>query len=256
MIENFEEDMNVNSVSIVSLRGYVGEIMVNCSNCGVDAGDSDVCPKCGAKIGTETQNNSCPNCGNEIVLNSKLCPYCGWSKSKKTFDATLDKAINVDDKVSSKFSNILGKSKSVDFVLDKTASLSYKYASDGELDFVNRAYFEKIEPIFVEFLDSIEDNFIKDILIYKRTMMASSGHVVGLVAAQVYTPTKGMDREGAIKFYQDLFDEIVSEINLEKQKGTFNEEEFYKKAIKDSTLNNMSLSGIPKSFKSWNKNKK
>lgn len=86
--------------------------------------------------------------------------------------------------------------------------------------------------------------------------MASSGHVVGLVAAQVYTPTRGMNREEAIKFYQDLFDEIVSEINLEKQKGTFNEEEFYKKAIKDSTLNNMSLSGIPKSFKSWNKNKK
>lgn len=180
----------------------------------------------------------------------------GGQNQKKTFDATMDKVLNVDDKVSSKFSNILGKSKSVDFVLDKTASLSYKYASDGELDFVNRAYFEKIEPIFVEFLDSIEDNFIKDILIYKRTMMASSGHVVGLVAAQVYTPTRGMDREEAIKFYQDLFDEIVTEINLEKQKGTFNEEEFYKKAIKDSTLNNMSLSGIPKSFKSWNKNKK
>ena len=42
-------------------------------------------------------------------------------------------------------------------------------------------------------------------------------------------------------------------INKEKQKGTFNEDRYYKERLKSSTLENSSIIGIPQSFKNLKK---
>ena len=91
--------------------------MVICSNCGHDAGESKFCPECGTKIEKESINKSCPNCGSEVG-GSKFCPNCGWSESRDSSDK-LDKIIDIDSKLSGKFSRALGKSRAVDKIFDK-----------------------------------------------------------------------------------------------------------------------------------------
>lgn len=53
-----------------------------------------------------------------------------------------------------------------------------------------------------------------------------------------------------------MANEIFAEINAEKQKGTFDEEAFYKQKVKDSSIENTSVFGFSKSIKAWNKNKR
>ena len=53
-----------------------------------------------------------------------------------------------------------------------------------------------------------------------------------------------------------MVNKIVSEINEEIQKGTFDEEEFYKKKVKENAINNTSFLGISKSVKLFKKNRK
>lgn len=120
---------------------------------------------------------------------------------------------------------------------------------------MDRRYFEKIEPVFLEVYDSIDDEYVKDILVFERSMMMNGGGIIGIAASQIYTPTKDMSHDEAIKFYQKWVNEIVIEINKEKQNGTFDEEEFYKRKVKESTYDSVSVIGIPKSFKSFKKNK-
>ena len=50
-----------------------------------------------------------------------------------------------------------------------------------------------------------------------------------------------------------MVNRIVSEINQEKQNGTFDEETFYKNKTKQATLDNISVLGISKSVKAFKK---
>lgn len=236
------------------------EVNSICPNCGADVGESKFCPECGTKIEKEISKSFCPKCGEELNDSAKFCPNCGFSKSQENSQSqnasksTLDKAIDVDDKVSKRMSKLMGRSKIMDKTLDVAASASYR-RSKG-LSSTDIKYYEKIEPLFIEALETIDDEFVKSILIYERSMASSSGGVVGVVAAQVYTPTKDMAHDEAIMFYQEWANDIKREINKEKQNGTFNEEEFYKKRVKKATLDNTSFLGISKSVKQWNENKK
>lgn len=225
-----------------------------CPNCGTDVGGSNFCPNCGTKIGAEEPSNNCPNCGKTLNESAKFCPYCGWSDSQDKSNSSLDTLIDVDDKISSKFSKVMGKSKSMDFILDKSASI--RYNRNSELSESNLKYFRKVEPIFLEALDLIEDEFVKSVLVVQRMGMTNSGGVVGFVASQVYTPTKDFPHDKAIRFYLDMADKIIAEINTEKQKGTFDEERFFKSKVKESSIENMSVFGVSKSIKAWNKNKR
>ena len=83
--------------------------------------------------------------------------------------------------------------------------------------------------------------------------MGSTSSIVGVTASQIYTPTKDMPHDKAVQFYQDMVDNIVSEINQEKEKGTFDEETFYKNKIKESALGNVSVLGISKATKLFKK---
>ena len=62
-----------------------------------------------------------------------------------------------------------------------------------------------------------------------------------------------MPHDKAVMFYQNMVNRIVSEINQEKQNGTFDEETFYKNKTKQATLDNISVLGIFKSVKAFKK---
>ena len=239
---------------------------LTCPNCGFDVGDSAFCPKCGTKIINEISKTFCLNCGFDVG-DSAFCPKCGTKIGAEKQDSPsinnnqsneqglLDDVIDIDDKLSSKMGGLFSKSRSMDKILDKTASFRYNRMSKMTGTNMDRKYYEKIEPVFLEVYDSIDDEFVKDILLFERSMMMSGGGVIGIVASQVYTPTKDMAHDDAVKFYQKRVNEIVMEINNEKHKGTFDEEEFYKRKIKQSTHDNVSVLGISKSIKAFKRNK-
>lgn len=253
--------------------------MVFCPNCKNEVGESKFCPNCGSKIlkpEIDPQENNTmnfyPNCGNEVG-GSKFCPNCGLkilkheaeiptseidvnTNNQYTSDAdekdTFDKIIDIDDKISGKMNGLFAKSKTANKILDKTVSFqSFRYKL-----YQNREYLENIEPVFIEVYDSIDDPFIKDILMLERIAMATTSSAVGIVASQIYTPTKDMPHDKAVMFYQNMVNRIVSEINQEKQNGTFDEETFYKNKTKQATLDNISVLGISKSVKAFKKNRK
>ena len=49
------------------------------------------------------------------------------------------------------------------------------------------------------------------------------------VISSFSTPTKNLSYEDSIKFYQDLLNKIKHDLDIEKQKPNFSEEEYYKK---------------------------
>ncbi len=218
--------------------------MVKCTTCGNEAGESYFCPNCGSKI----IKTSSPIQNNDIIIKDKQL-------SDDENKDIGDNIINFDDKISGKLGGLFGKSKVMDLVLDKTASYKYKNISKSTNNPMDRKYFEKIEPVFLEVYDSIDDLLVKDIFMYERSMMGSTSSIVGVTASQIYTPTKDMPHDKAVQFYQDMVDNIVSEINQEKEKGTFDEETFYKNKIKESALGNVSVLGISKATKLFKKNK-
>lgn len=230
-----------------------------CSNCGTDMGNSNFCPNCGQPAQKTETPLFCPSCGKEINSDSKFCPHCGFSKSSDDANDEqniVDNLIDLDDKFSSKMGGLFGKSKTMNAVLDKTSSIGYNRAIDNPISGANRKYYEKIEPVFLEVLESITDNLVIAVLVHKRSMMGSGGSVIGAVASQVYTPTKGMPHDEAVKYYRDMANEIFAEINDEKRKGTFDGEEFYKKKVKEHSFDNSSFLGISKSIKAYRKNQK
>ena len=66
----------------------------------------------------------------------------------------------------------------------------------------------------------------------------------------------GLSDEEAIKFYENLLDKLINEINQEKQKGTFDIEEFHKRKMKEGTVENVSSVGVPKVFRTMHKLKR
>ena len=221
-----------------------------CPNCGSDVGDSKFCPNCGTKMG-EKQDRFCPSCGKSLDSDVIFCPYCGWSETEDNSD-NLDKLIDLDNKLSGKFYGALGKSKTFDKIFDKTATLGKKYITTENS--LNRSYWENIEPIFLEALDTIDDEYVKTILLIERRGLSSTAGVSGLIVSSVYTPTKDMTHDEAIAFYQEWAENIAEDINKEKQNGTFDEDEYYKKRFKSTNIENASFIGIPKSYKNWKNN--
>ncbi len=240
--------------------------MVICNNCGKEAGDGSFCPNCSTKVEKNPPKSFCSNCGNELA-GSLFCPNCGHktdtsensnpsSNNNSTEDSFFDSVIKFDDGISSKLGRFFGKNKVMNDIMDKTSSIKYNHFSkDTNID-ANRNYYAKVEPVFLEVYDSIDDEYVKMILLLERNLMTNSGSVLGVVVSQVYTPTKDMNHAEAVKFYENLANEIAGEINEEKKNGTFDEEEFFKKKLKKSRFNNVSALGISKSIKHYQNNKR
>lgn len=212
-----------------------------CSNCGQDVGDSAFCPSCGTRVGGEKQENICPDCGQPLKDSSKFCPYCGWGEPQSNSNSTLDKVIGVEEKYASKLGKMMSHSKTADIFLDKAAPIR-----KTEMDGASRKLFESTEPVFLEVYDSIDDNYLASIFLLERLKHDNQGGgLVGVVATKIITPTKDMSHEEAIKYYINMVNKIVKEINREKQNGTFDKDEFYKRKVKESTFESMSsFSGL------------
>ena len=85
--------------------------------------------------------------------------------------------------------------------------------------------------------------------------MSGTNSVIGTALAQTYTPTKDLPHNEAIKYYQNMADNIAAEINNEKEKGQFDEEEFYKRKVKEISVGNISFLGISTGVKEFEKNR-
>ncbi|MBQ2665258.1 zinc ribbon domain-containing protein [Methanobrevibacter sp.] len=204
-----------------------------CPTCGYDVGDSAFCPNCGTKIGNGKEENLSLSYDN--------------GQSGDSSDSTLDKLIDVDDKISGKFGKILGKSKSMDIVYEKTANIKRKNTNQSI------EFYARNEPEFLEVYNLIDDEFVKSILALEREKLGSiGGGAIGATMAAVYVPTKDMGHDESVEFYINIVNKIVDEINAEKQKGTFNEDEFYKRKYKEINLENISFTGL-KAFKALRK---
>jgi hypothetical protein len=115
-------------------------------------------------------------------------------------------------------------------------------------------FYARNEPEFLEVYNSIGDEFVKSLLALEREKLGSvGGGGFGAVMSMVHIPTKGMSHDEAIQFYRDIVNKIVQELNTEKQKSNFNEDEFYKRKYKETAIENISVMPVLKAFKSFKK---
>lgn len=230
--------------------------MVKCSNCGYESEESNFCPNCRSKLiksdfstqkSADNKNNMEPNKSYDIE--SQDINFNGN-------EDLVDEIMDADYEISGKITDALGKSKTVNKISDKFSSFNYNAKNDDNSTGVelNRKYFEKFEPEFLEVLDSIDDKLVKAVLLCERNSMGVSANLVLTAAAMIYTPTKEMSHDEAITFYQDMVNRIVAEIDEEKQKSNFDEEEFYKRKAKKIYSNNAAIL-IPRSLKKFKKNR-
>ena len=196
--------------------------MVNCPNCGSDVGESKFCPNCGTKISADT---------NQGIEQNDF----------------VDTLVNKSDDFSGRISSRLKKSKSVDSIFEKTSSTAFGIQKKTLNNSVNRAYWEKIDPNFFVVYDSIEDEELQLLFWLERSNLGSG---------VVVSPTMGLSKEEAIKFYEDLLNKLIDEIEQEKENGTFDMEEFHRRKIKETTVENISSVGVPKVFRTMHKLKK
>ncbi len=222
-----------------------------CPNCGSDVGDSKFCPNCGTEIGEEKPKSFCPNCGSDVG-DSKFCPNCGTKIDEDTGNANQDDLVDTlvekSDNLSGRLANRLKNSKSVDKIFDKTSSKAFEMQKKTIDNAANRAYWEKIDPHFFVVYDSIDNEELQTLFWLERYNLGSS---------VVVSPTMGLSEDEAIKFYEDLLKDLKEEINQEKANGTFDIDEFHRRKMKDSTIENVSSIGVPKVFRSIHKlNKK
>ena len=220
-----------------------------CPSCGEKVGESAFCPSCGTKIGAKSQGKLCPSCGKELNDSSNFCPYCGWSEEDDS-KSISDKVFEVDDVISKKLGRTFKKSKSLDKLMDKSAEIRLKH-TDSEDQI--KGYAEK-EPVCLEVYNEIEDPFVKSIFVLEREKLGSvGGGAVGGVMSAIYIPTKDMEHDEAKQFYRDIVNNIVQEIEQEKNKGTFTQEQFYKRKVKEVQYDNISMLGGLKAIKTLRK---
>lgn len=209
-----------------------------CPNCGEDVGDGAFCTNCGTKVDNNSLESVCLSCGKTIEVSSNFCPYCGWSETGENDDLTDVKIENTNNNFSNGSENKIG-----DKLWGKLGSAGYKLHKKNVNSSSNRKLFEKTEPVFLEVFDSIEDDFVKAILLLEREKRNSldGWGIIGALATLKNTPTNGMSHDEAIKFYLDILSNIENEIRYEKNRGTFNEEEFYQRKAKEASRSKLSF---------------
>ena len=225
--------------------------MVNCPTCSREVGERKFCPNCGTKIEKQKPKSFCPNCGNDIG-DSEFCSECGTRINTDSVDDTeqngfVDVLMNKSNNLSNSLSDRLKKSKSVDNIFEKTTSKAFGIQKKNLNNSFNRTYWEKVDPHFFVVYDAIEDEELQLLLWLERYNLGSS---------VIFTPTMGLSDDEAIKFYEDLLNNLISEINQEKENGTFDFKEFHKRKMKESTVENISSIGVPKVFRTMHKLKK
>ena len=193
--------------------------------------------------------NYCTNCGNKLDGDEIFCTNCGFKiiednisnpnnddyENNQNYNVNqennnpgiIDKTIEFDNNHPSIVGGLLGKSKLMGKFHDTMGGIQYENTKNG-MKSGDRKYFSKIEPVFIEVYDSIDDNLVKALMLAKRSRMGAGGSPLAVIASQVYTPTKSLSHNDAIKYYQNMANSFAVEIDNERKKGNFDEKNSFK----------------------------
>ena len=205
-----------------------------CSSCGFEVDDKfNFCPICGSKIiYNESQSEKykfCPKCGSKIKENTKICPNC-----EANFDGRIKKIVN-------KYS----KKKSINKFLDLEASVSLKLNKNPNFTKIDKKAWEHKDPGFLLVYESIVGDNLKKLFLLERAKtqvmygVGPLGYGVDLIS-----PVEKMSFEESVKFYEQLLEKTMCELEEAKQEENFNEEEYYKKKFKESQIELFSNYGL------------
>lgn len=197
-----------------------------CSGCGYEVDDKfNFCPICGCEIIPEEKTpiekyKICPICGEKIKLDTKICPNC-----KTNFNGILRK-----------IANKYGNNKAVNKVLDINSSIVNKYNLDFQTIGFNKVAIEVDDPAFFEVYDSITEEYLKKLFLLERTKVLVF-YTQDIFGTYIFkSPTEKMTRREAKKFYEELLEKTISELNEAKQEKNFDKEKYYKKKYKESRI--------------------
>ena len=84
--------------------------------------------------------------------------------------------------------------------------------------------------------DSIVGDYLKKLFILERSKVCVGGSTDILVNVKFIPPTEKMSFDDAVKFYEELLEKTILELNEAKQKENFDEEEYFKKKYKESRI--------------------
>ena len=196
-----------------------------CSSCGFEVDEKfKFCPMCGSKITSDDETTQekykfCPKCGIKIKEDTQICPNCGINFNGKF------------RKIANKYYN----KKSIDKIMDWRASNAWKVNNKLTKYNQNKKLWWYNDPPFQFVYDSIVGDFLKKIFVLERLKVCVGGSDI-LGNLKFIPPTEKMSFDEGVKFYEQLLEKTMSEMNEEKQKENIDEEEYYKKKFKESRI--------------------
>lgn len=197
-----------------------------CSSCGFEASDKfKFCPMCGSKMTSDDESAQekykfCPKCGIKISADTQICPNCGINFN------------GIFRKIANKYFN----NGSIDKIIDWEASTSWKINKDFTSNKLIKKGWEHDDPAFLVVYDSIVGDYLKKLFILERSKVCVGGSTDILVNVKFIPPTEKMSFDDAVKFYEELLEKTILELNEAKQKENFDEEEYFKKKYKESRI--------------------
>ena len=180
---------------------------------------------CGSKMTSDDESAQekykfCPKCGIKISADTQICPNCGINFN------------GIFKKIANKYFN----NRSIDKIIDWEASTSWKINKDFTSNKLIKKGWEHDDPAFLVVYDSIVGDYLKKLFILERSKVCVGGSTDILVNVKFIPPTEKMSFDDAVKFYEELLEKTILELNEAKQKENFDEEEYFKKKYKESRI--------------------
>lgn len=194
-----------------------------CSKCGFEIDEGyKFCPNCGSKVTQEESSKErykfCPKCASKISADAKICPICG---------------INFDGKFR-QIANKYSDNKSINKILDLGASMTMNSNIFNSNTLIKIGW-EDEDPAFLHVYNSIAEDYLKKLFILEReTVVVGDSNII--VAPVKRSPTSDLSFEDGVKFYENLLQKTIEDLNEAKQTGNFNKEEYYRKKYKESKI--------------------
>ena len=122
-----------------------------CPSCGFKAEDKfKFCPMCGSKITSDDKSRQekfkfCPKCGIKMKAGTQICPNCG---------------INFNGKFR-KIANKYSDNRSINKIIDWTASASWKINKDLTTNRLIKKGWEHDDPAFLAVYETIVGDYLK-----------------------------------------------------------------------------------------------
>ena len=187
----------------------------------------------------------CPNCGKENEETNNFCKKCGFNIGSD--NSAFEEYAPAYGKFTRKIENKLKNSKLLDQFFENIIPGDSKLHEKDHMDnWINRKHLEMVEPAFLEVYDSIDDFYIKSLLMIEKHKVAGGGTFGTTAIFPSETPTGKLSYKESVRFYEDLLKKVKQDLEKEKQNPNFNEREYYKKKRKEYTIENISNLGVPR----------